>query len=106
MDWLQVAGEQVPGQSGLKEETKDAKSIEENRKQKPLLPKSAVLRLLSEFIKSYSSCTQLITQYSYKAGQSELISEVGLTFLGISYSIYTYICKLLEYAGCQNELYN
>lgn len=40
------------------------------------MPKSAVLRLLSEMIKSYSSCTRLITNYTYHSGQSELVVEV------------------------------
>ena len=54
----------------------DAKSAEEAKKQRPLLPKSSILRLISEVIKSYCSCTQLITQHVYQAGQSELITEV------------------------------
>ncbi|KAK3600176.1 hypothetical protein CHS0354_039470 [Potamilus streckersoni] len=58
-----------------KHKDKDSKSAEESRKQRPLLPKSALLRLLSEIIKSYSSCTQLITQYVYPPGLSELVLE-------------------------------
>ena len=46
------------------------------KKGRPLFPKSAILRLLSEVIKSYSNCTQLITQYTYDAMQSELLTEV------------------------------
>lgn len=40
------------------------------------MPKSSVLRLLSEVVKSYSSCTQLITQYTYTAAQTPLVHEV------------------------------
>jgi hypothetical protein len=48
------------------------------------MPKSAVLRLLSEMIKSYSSCTRLITNYSYHGGQSDLVVEVCKTSLNLS----------------------
>ncbi|XP_076109103.1 E3 ubiquitin-protein ligase HUWE1-like isoform X2 [Mytilus galloprovincialis] len=56
--------------------SKDQKETKEDLKnQNPLMPKSAVLRLLSEMIKSYSSCTRLITNYTYHSGQSELVVE-------------------------------
>ena len=55
---------------------KEQKSNAEDQGLKPLLPKSAILRLLSEIVKSYTSCTQLITQHMYTAGQSEIITEV------------------------------
>ena len=42
----------------------------------PLIPKSAILRLLSEMIRSYGNCVQLITQYTYSPGQTELVPEV------------------------------
>lgn len=57
------------------ETSKDQKSNTEDQGLKPLLPKSAILRLLSEIVKSYTSCTQLITQHMYTAGQSEIITE-------------------------------
>ena len=73
----------VPGEAELEAATSKApskepesKSAEEAKKQRPLLPKSSILRLISEIIKSYCSCTQLITQHIYQAGQSELITEV------------------------------
>lgn len=56
-------------------ESKDNKLVDD-KKARPLIPKSAILRLMSEVIKSYGNCTQLITQYTYEAGQTELISEV------------------------------
>lgn len=65
-----------PSEAGTSKEQKDAKNAEEQKKQNPLMPKSAVLRLLSEMIKSYSSCTRLITNYSYHGGQSDLVVEV------------------------------
>ncbi|XP_064606987.1 E3 ubiquitin-protein ligase HUWE1-like isoform X3 [Liolophura sinensis] len=54
---------------------KDGKTAEELRKLKPLLPKSSILRLLSEIVKSYSNCAKLITQHTYHSDQSELIAE-------------------------------
>ncbi|XP_035825881.1 E3 ubiquitin-protein ligase HUWE1 isoform X3 [Aplysia californica] len=41
----------------------------------PLIPKSAILRLLSEMIRSYGNCVQLITQYTYPPGQTELVPD-------------------------------
>ena len=56
---------------------KDAKvREEEERKQHPLLPKSAILRLLAELVRSYGGCAQLVAQHTYRAGQTELIMEV------------------------------
>ena len=46
---------------------------------KPLLSKSAVLRMLSEFVKSYPSCANIVVQHSYMAGQSDSVNEVGVT---------------------------
>ena len=62
--------------SKTKSVTKDGKTKEDKQSQRPLLPKSAILRMLSEIIKSYSNCTHLITQYMYHGGQSELVQEV------------------------------
>ncbi|KAK3103700.1 hypothetical protein FSP39_021121 [Pinctada imbricata] len=65
------------GASSTKDSSKEkeGKTVEEQKKQRPLFPKSSILRLLSEIIKSYSTCTQLITQYTYQAGQSILVPE-------------------------------
>lgn len=57
--------------------TKDGSAAEDKQAQRPLLTKSSILRMLSEMIKSYCSCTQLITQHLYHAGQSELVQEVS-----------------------------
>ncbi|XP_048739045.2 E3 ubiquitin-protein ligase HUWE1-like isoform X5 [Ostrea edulis] len=54
---------------------KDAKVTEDQQNKRPLMPKSSVLRLLSEVVKSYSTCTQLITQYTYHTGQTPLVHE-------------------------------
>ncbi|XP_060080556.1 E3 ubiquitin-protein ligase HUWE1-like [Ylistrum balloti] len=64
-------------QGGSKDQTKDkdTKTVEDSRKQSLLMPKSLILRLLSEMVKSYGSCTQLITQHVYIGGQSELVPE-------------------------------
>jgi len=62
---------QVPAADGAKED-------EQNKDKKPLLSKSAVLRLLAELSRSYAGCAVLICQHTYQAGQSELIAEVSL----------------------------
>jgi len=60
---------QVPNTDSTKED-------EQNKDKKPLLTKSAVLRLLAELSRSYAGCAVLICQHTYHAGQSELITEV------------------------------
>ena len=52
-----------------KEELDAAKRLQ------PLLPKSAVLRLLAELVRAYSGCAYLITQHVYTCQQSELVNE-------------------------------
>ncbi|KAK6177350.1 hypothetical protein SNE40_015469 [Patella caerulea] len=71
-DQRQVEG---TGEDETTKEQKEAKTAEDARKKRPLLPKSSILRLLSEFIKSYGNCSQLITQYNYHVGQTELVME-------------------------------
>ncbi|CAN0188024.1 unnamed protein product [Lampetra planeri] len=41
----------------------------------PLIPKSAILRLLAELVRSYIGCASLIVSYGFTTGQSELIKE-------------------------------
>ncbi|XP_069142505.1 E3 ubiquitin-protein ligase HUWE1-like isoform X2 [Argopecten irradians] len=65
----------LTGEQGGQTKDKDGKSTEDSRKQSLLMPKSLILRLLSEMVKSYGSCTQLITQHVYTGGQSELVPE-------------------------------
>ncbi|XP_061178702.1 E3 ubiquitin-protein ligase HUWE1-like [Saccostrea echinata] len=69
--------EQTGESESSKDQTKDkeVKVNEDQQKKRPLMPKSSVLRLLSEVVKSYSSCTQLITQYTYHAAQTPLVHE-------------------------------
>ena len=98
---------QVPGEAELEAATTKApskepesKSTEEAKKQRPLLPKSSILRLISEIIKSYCSCTQLITQHIYQAGQSELITEVIVALhLYTFYSLTMTTCLSEEPGG-------
>ena len=68
----------ITGETDAEKEQKELKSAEDSKKWRPLLPKSALLRLLSEVIKSYGSCTHLITQHMYFAGQSEMVPEVNI----------------------------
>ena len=52
---------------------------EELRKSLPLLPKSAVMRLLAELVRSYVGVANLITQHTYSAQTSPLVTEVTHT---------------------------
>ena len=57
-----------------KDSTKDTKTPS-----KPLLPKSAILKLLAELVKSYAGVSQLVTEYSHNAKLSS-VSEVSGNF--------------------------
>ena len=59
-----------------KDSTKDTKTPS-----KPLLPKSAILKLLAELVKSYAGVSQLVTEYSHNAKLSSA-SEVSGNFSG------------------------
>ena len=67
------------------DEKKDDVSVKEESKNstqdvktssKPLLPKSAILKLLAELVKSYAGVAQLITDYNHTAKLSSA-SEVS-----------------------------
>ncbi|KAL8595169.1 hypothetical protein ACOMHN_013842 [Nucella lapillus] len=66
--------ESAATQEAADKESKEKQPVDD-KKVRPLFPKSAILRLLSEVIKSYGNCTQLITQYTYEAAQSDLLGE-------------------------------
>ncbi len=52
-------------------------AAEEAMRRKALIPKSAIMRLLAELVKSYDNVAPLITQHTFIAGQSELVTEVS-----------------------------
>lgn len=54
----------------------EEKRVEEEKKKRPLIPKSTIMRLLAELVKSYTSCAQIVTQHAFIAGQSEIVPEV------------------------------
>ena len=60
--------------SGKKGSSKQSK--DEASKTKPLVPKSAILRLVAELIRSYTGYALVVAQYQYVAGQTEYIREV------------------------------
>lgn len=60
----------------VKEDLATYAKINEEEKKRPLLPKSAILKILAEAVRSYSGCAKLITDHSYTAGQSEMVTEV------------------------------
>ncbi|KAG1653506.1 E3 ubiquitin-protein ligase HUWE1 [Nymphon striatum] len=60
-----------------KSEKKDTQATDEAvKKTRPLIPKSSICRLLAELVRSYPGCAKLISEYSYRECQSELITEV------------------------------
>uniref|UniRef100_A0A8C4SA71 E3 ubiquitin-protein ligase HUWE1 n=1 Tax=Erpetoichthys calabaricus TaxID=27687 RepID=A0A8C4SA71_ERPCA len=74
------------GEASTPEEPREGKKDKEGEKvpedqklkskgSKPLMPTSTILRLLAELVRSYVGIATLIANYSYTAGQSELIKE-------------------------------
>lgn len=51
------------------------KTLPDDEAKKPLLLKPALLKLLAEAVKSYSAIAKIITDFQYKADQSEMITE-------------------------------
>lgn len=51
------------------------KNLSDEEAKKPLLLKPALLKLLAEAVRSYGAIAKIITEFTYKAGQSELITE-------------------------------
>ncbi|XP_071495531.1 E3 ubiquitin-protein ligase HUWE1-like [Diadema antillarum] len=54
-----------------------ASTKDETSKNKLLIPKSAILRLLAELVMSYAGIAQAVAQYHYSAGQTKHIKEDG-----------------------------
>jgi len=73
----QISSELIPGEKKEEavKESKDSKELEDARKKRHLLPKSAVCRLLAEMVKSYAGCARLITEHVYPGGISELVKD-------------------------------
>ncbi|XP_071445079.1 E3 ubiquitin-protein ligase HUWE1 isoform X2 [Hetaerina americana] len=47
----------------------------EEEKKKPLLPKSAILKIVSDIVRSYPPCARQITKHCYTEGQSDHVTE-------------------------------
>jgi len=73
----QISSELIPGEKReeVVKEGKETKEVEDARKRRHLLPKSAVCRLLAEMVKSYAGCARLITEHVYLAGISDMVKE-------------------------------
>ncbi|KAG8199864.1 hypothetical protein JTE90_015857 [Oedothorax gibbosus] len=56
-----------------KDESKDKKP--DKLKTIPIIRKSGICRLLAELVRSYPQCARLVADYSFQAGDSELITE-------------------------------
>ena len=78
-----TAGAAAGGDTALdvSEEDDDDKEVDVEKRLQPLMPKSAVLRLLAELVRAYSGCAYLITQHVFTANQSQLVTEVRVVQL-------------------------
>ncbi|GLH08141.1 uncharacterized protein GBIM_13439 [Gryllus bimaculatus] len=47
----------------------------DGEKSGPLMPKSSILKILADAVRSYSACAKLIIDHTYTAGMSELVIE-------------------------------
>lgn len=52
-------------------------NVEQELAVKPLLGKHAIIKMLADAVVSYGSIAKLITDYTYKAGTSDIIIEVS-----------------------------
>jgi hypothetical protein len=81
-----------------KEDLATGTKINEEAKKRPLLSKSGILKILAEAVRSYSGCAKLITDHSYYAGQSEMVTEVRhhlcLEMISVSVDILHDCCNL------------
>ncbi|KAK2707710.1 E3 ubiquitin-protein ligase HUWE1-like [Artemia franciscana] len=73
IDLLNQASEEIPDSS--KEKKKETKEDESLKKKQHLLSKSIICRLLGELVRSYAGCSKVITEYSFQAGASPLVTE-------------------------------
>lgn len=53
----------------------NSSKVEPEEAKKPILTKSAILKILAEAVRSYGAAASLITEHTYRAGQSEMVSE-------------------------------
>ena len=65
-------GEATTAEAKVKDK---AAALEDEKKKRPLLPKSAIMRLLAELVRSYPSCAVMVTQHHFTSGQTELVAE-------------------------------
>nr|XP_026689880.1 E3 ubiquitin-protein ligase HUWE1-like [Ciona intestinalis] len=63
---------QVKSEEGAKKSDHDPKASMEG---KPLVTKSAILRLLAELVKSYPSCAYLLANHQYKANMTPIVTQ-------------------------------
>ncbi|KAJ8683247.1 hypothetical protein QAD02_019039 [Eretmocerus hayati] len=49
--------------------------VEPEEAKKPLISKSAVIKILAESVRSYTAIANIIAEYTYRSGQSEMIQE-------------------------------
>lgn len=70
-------GDDVTGRKKYKDGNSNStnKTLPDDEAKKPLLLKPALLKLLAEAVRSYGAIAKIITEFTYKAGQSEMITE-------------------------------
>uniref|UniRef100_F6XN27 HECT-type E3 ubiquitin transferase n=1 Tax=Ciona intestinalis TaxID=7719 RepID=F6XN27_CIOIN len=70
---------QVKSEEGAKKSDHDPKASMEGdfktQTGKPLVTKSAILRLLAELVKSYPSCAYLLANHQYKANMTPIVTQ-------------------------------
>lgn len=83
-----------------KSDKKEAQATDEAvKKTRPLIPKSSICRLLAELVRSYPGCAKLISEYSYRECQSELITEVILHIISFEVIFEFSFTNLMVVAG-------
>lgn len=71
-----------------KDSSKENKPDSSTLKNIPIIRKSGICRLLAELVRSYTQCARLITEYSFHAGDSELVPEVIFFKIILYFKLY------------------
>lgn len=78
-----TATNEQPQQSSSKSSNEESKEKQGGSSDKPLLTKSALLKILAEAVKSYQTVALYITEHKYRAGVSTMVTEdtTALSFI-------------------------
>lgn len=66
----------IIGSKSTKETTSTSTKVSDDEAKKPMFMKHLIIKFLAEAVRSYGAIAKIIIEFTYKAGQSELVTEV------------------------------